>query len=61
MATLTMEEVEKRYINAIVRKCGGNITRAAKALNLNRRTLQKKRCQWRRCGNYSRLQSHESH
>lgn len=43
---LPMDEVERRYILAVIRKCKGNISRAARILNLSRRTLQNKQRKW---------------
>ena len=39
---LSLEEVEKRHIAAILRQCGGNVRDAAKALRIGRSTLYKK-------------------
>ena len=38
----TLERVEWEHIQRVLADCGGNITRAARALGLHRRSLQRK-------------------
>ena len=42
-AQWTLEELESRYIRAILRKTGLNYSRAAEILGINRKTLLEKR------------------
>jgi len=37
-----LQELERRYINAVLSAVGGNKSRAAKILGLDRRTLYRK-------------------
>jgi transcriptional regulator with PAS, ATPase and Fis domain len=46
---LPMEEVEKRYILTVLRRCGGNKKHAADRLGISRRTLQRRILHWRAC------------
>jgi transcriptional regulator with PAS, ATPase and Fis domain len=39
---LTLEELERAHIEAVVRRCGGNRTRAAKILGIERKSLYRK-------------------
>jgi DNA-binding NtrC family response regulator len=39
---LTLSEVEKRHITAVLERCGGNVTHAARALKIGRTTLYSK-------------------
>lgn len=38
----SLAQVEWEYINRIIQSCGGNITHAAKAMGINRRSLQRR-------------------
>jgi len=40
--TMTLDRVEWEHINRVLVECGGNISEAARALGLHRRTLQRK-------------------
>jgi DNA-binding NtrC family response regulator len=37
----TMEELQRRYLQLTLARCGGNRSRAASALELDRRTVQR--------------------
>jgi DNA-binding NtrC family response regulator len=39
---LTLRELEKRHIEAVLRRCGGNRTRAAEILGIERKSLYRK-------------------
>ncbi len=39
---LSLKELEKLHIEAVLKRCGGNRTRAAEILGINRSTLRKK-------------------
>ena len=39
---LTLKELEKLHIEAILRRCGGNRTRAAEVLGIERKSLYRK-------------------
>lgn len=38
----SLEEVERNHIDRVMQTCGGNITKAAEALGIHRRSLQRK-------------------
>lgn len=38
----TLQEVEDRYVAAVVKRCGGNISEAARVLGIYRSSLQRK-------------------
>jgi DNA-binding NtrC family response regulator len=39
---MTLKELEKRHIEAVLRRCGGNRTRAAEILGIERKSLYRK-------------------
>ena len=39
---LTLQELEKRHIEAVLRRCGGNRTRAAEILGIERKSIYRK-------------------
>jgi DNA-binding protein Fis len=43
---LNLAEVEQLAINSAVRRCGGNITKAAKMLGISRRGISLRRRKW---------------
>ena len=46
MASRTLAEVERRYVNRVLSILGGNKTRAAEVLGIDRRTLHRKIDRW---------------
>lgn len=42
----TLEELERRYVEEVLRQTGGNYSRAAGILGINRKTLLEKRKRW---------------
>jgi DNA-binding NtrC family response regulator len=42
----SLDELEKRYIREVLRRTGGNYSRAAAILGINRKTLFEKRRRW---------------
>lgn len=45
-ALVDLGALERAYVDFVVNRCGGNVSRAARALGLDRRTLQRKRARW---------------
>ena len=45
-ALVDLSALERAYVDFVVDRCGGNVSRAARALGLDRRTLQRKRARW---------------
>jgi hypothetical protein len=45
-ALVDLSALERAYVDFVVNRCGGNVSRAARALGLDRRTLQRKRARW---------------
>ena len=43
---MTLAEVERRYVNRVLTILGGNKTRAAEVLGIDRRTLHRKIDRW---------------
>ena len=43
---LRLAEVERAHIEKVLALCDGNLTQAAKLLQVNRRTLQRKLTRW---------------
>ncbi len=39
---LTLDEISKRHIKAVLKSCGGNISKAARILGIDRKTLRRK-------------------
>lgn len=45
-ALVDLGALERAYVDFVIHRCGGNVSRAARALGLDRRTLQRKRARW---------------
>ena len=55
----TIEEVERKYILAVIELCNGSITKAAKYLSINSSTIYRKLDKWQKQGMITKISKYE--
>lgn len=55
----TIEEVERKYILAVIELCNGSITKAAKHLSINSSTIYRKLDKWQKQGMITKISKYE--